>query len=179
MHSQVEKETIIVNTVGQGWLAIRQVSVWSPRRAWIKGPSSSEYGTLPHLNASDLSTPLILPGDCQPPSPPPHPYPHVRGAPRALPMRSMKLLKDWLLMFVSVSFMASAKSARSARCCQRSLSDFSSCAGSRVKASGATLGPYQQGPTPLLPPLTFWRSVPPPSSRPILHFSPQRNQVPL
>lgn len=43
-------------------------------------------------------------------------------------MRSMKLLKDWLLMFVSVSFMASAKSARSARCCQRSLSDFSSCA---------------------------------------------------
>lgn len=42
-------------------------------------------------------------------------------------MRSMKLLKDWLLMLVSVSFMASAKSARSARCCQRSLSDFSSC----------------------------------------------------
>ena len=45
----------------------------------------------------------------------------------AVPMRSMKLLKDWLLMLVSVSFMASAKSARSARCCQRSLSDFSSC----------------------------------------------------
>lgn len=43
-------------------------------------------------------------------------------------MRSMKLLKDWLLMFVSVSFMARAKSARSARCCQRSLSDFSSWA---------------------------------------------------
>lgn len=31
-------------------------------------------------------------------------------------------------MLVSVSFMASAKSARSARCCQRSLSDLSSCA---------------------------------------------------
>ena len=44
-----------------------------------------------------------------------------------LPMRSMKLLKDWLLRLVRVTFMAKAKSARSARCCQRSFIDSSFC----------------------------------------------------
>lgn len=81
--------------------------------------------TLPNLKASGLS--LTLPVNLLSPLLQREPF---RGtqAEKCLPMRSIKLLKDCLLMFVSVSFMARAKSARSARCCQRSLSDFSSCA---------------------------------------------------
>lgn len=44
------------------------------------------------------------------------------------PIRSMKLLKDWLLRLLSVTFIAKAKSAKSEKCCQRSTSDwFSGC----------------------------------------------------
>ena len=45
------------------------------------------------------------------------------------PIRSMKLLKDCLLRLLRVTFMANAKSARSARCCQRSTRDWSSGCG--------------------------------------------------
>jgi len=45
------------------------------------------------------------------------------------PMRSMKLLKDCLLRLSRVTLMAKAKSARSARCCQRSVTDWSSGCG--------------------------------------------------
>lgn len=89
---------------------------------------SCASATLPNLNASSKAKSLALPAqDVLKPLP----RSMARGAQarEPLPMRSMKLLKDWLLMFVSVSFMARAKSARSARCCQRSLSDFSSWAG--------------------------------------------------
>lgn len=47
----------------------------------------------------------------------------------------MKLLKDCLLRLLSVTFIAKAKSARSARCCQRSISNCSSGCGRTVHIS--------------------------------------------
>lgn len=51
------------------------------------------------------------------------------------PIRSMKLLKDCLLRLLRVTFIAKAKSARSARCCQRSISDWSSGCGTTAYIS--------------------------------------------
>lgn len=52
------------------------------------------------------------------------------------PIRSMKLLKDCLLRLLRVTFIAKAKSARSERCCQRSINDWSSgCGKANTNAS--------------------------------------------
>lgn len=50
------------------------------------------------------------------------------------PIRSMKLLKDCLLRLSRVTFIAKAKSARSARCCQRSINDCSSGCGKAARS---------------------------------------------